>query len=127
MLLNGLLLFFVVLTPFTTMLVSAHLLRSDANIAAAIYSGSFFLLSIAWNLTWYAASHFHNLIDEDVPKSQIKRVTREYAVAPIANGLAVPVAFVSPIASVVVILAVGVYFGITVTGGEKALEHAHTN
>ncbi len=57
MLLNGLLLLFVVLTPFTTLLVSEHLLRSDAAIAAIIYSACFFGLSIFWNVAWHNASH----------------------------------------------------------------------
>lgn len=120
MLLNGLLLLFVVLTPFTTLLVSEHLLHSDASIAASMYCGSFFALAIVWNITWHNASHHHNLINEDTPQSQIKRITREYSVAPIVYGLSIIVAFVIPIAGVVLIFAMAVYFGITVTGGEQA-------
>jgi uncharacterized membrane protein len=56
MLLNGLLLFFVVLTPFTTLLISEHLLSADATVAAAVYAGSFFLLGVAWNILWHNAS-----------------------------------------------------------------------
>src|SRR5213078_4055375 len=44
MLMNGLLLLFVVLTPFTTLIVSGHLsIATDAGTAAAFYSGNFLL------------------------------------------------------------------------------------
>ncbi len=45
MLLNGLLMLFVVLTPFTTLLVSEHLLDNNANTAAGVYAGSFWFSS----------------------------------------------------------------------------------
>ena len=50
MFLNGFLLFFVTLTPFTTSLMADHILSSDSNTAAAIYAGGFLILGIAWNL-----------------------------------------------------------------------------
>ncbi len=118
MLLNGLLLLFVVITPFTTLLISEHLLQSDANVAATIYSGSFFLLSIVWNFLWYDASHHHNLISEKVPAAQIKRVAREYIFGPIVYGAAIIVGFFNGVASFVLIILLAVYFGVTVTGGE---------
>ena len=94
MLLNGLLLLFVVLTPFTTSLVSAHLLHPDATVAAAIYCGSWLILSIIHNFLWYNASH-HQLISKHVPQSQIKRVAREYSIAPIGNAAAFFLAFIN--------------------------------
>src|SRR5216110_3938384 len=51
MLMNGLLLLFVVLTPFTTLIVSGHLsIATDAGTAAAFYSGNFLLIAVAWNV-----------------------------------------------------------------------------
>src|SRR5713101_6212690 len=71
MFLNGFLLLFIVLTPFTTSLVASHLLSSDAGTAAAIYSGTFLLLSIVWNVLWrYSSSHLRLLG---------KNVTEEHA------------------------------------------------
>ncbi len=119
MLLNGLLLLFVVIVPFTTLLVSEHLLSSDASIAAVVYSGSVFLLSVVWNILWHNAAHHHKLIGEQVLRAQIERVTREYLVGPFLYGVAVVLAFVSPIASVALIILIAVYYAITVTGGEQ--------
>ena len=122
MLLNGLLLLFVVLTPFTTALVADNLLLADANVAAAIYCGSFFAVAVVWNITWHNASHHHGLIYEDTPQSQIKKIKHEYSIAPIAYGISVIVALALPIFSVVLVAIVGTYFGITVTGGERSPE-----
>src|SRR5213594_1541605 len=43
---NGLLLLLVVLTPFTTGLIADHMLSEYAGTAAAIYAGTFLILSI---------------------------------------------------------------------------------
>ncbi len=118
MLLNGLLLLFVTLTPFTTLLVSEHLLSADANTAASIYSGSFLILGMAWNIVWHNASHHHNLISEKVPTSQISKVARQYLVGPFFFAAAFAVAFFNAIASLALIILISVYYGVTVTGGE---------
>src|SRR5213078_707899 len=49
MLRNGILLLFVVLTPFTTSIVAAHMIDPDAGTAAVVYSGNFLFIAIAWN------------------------------------------------------------------------------
>ena len=119
MLLNGILLMFIVLIPFTTLLASQHLTKSDANVAAAVYCLAYLALAIVWNITWHNASHHHNLIDENIPQSQIQRITREDLVAPITGGVSVVLAFIIPIASIALILAMAIFYGITVTGGER--------
>jgi uncharacterized membrane protein len=115
------------LFPFTTLLASEHLLQNDANVAAAFYCSTFFVLSIVWNIAWHNASHHHHLIDENIPKSQIRRITRENIVAPTAGGISVIVAFISPIASITLILLLSVFYGITVTGGERFSRGSNTN
>ncbi len=127
MLLNGLLLMFVVLYPFTTLLASEHLLQSDARVAAVAYCLTFFVLSTVWNLAWHNASHHHNLIDESIPPSQIQRITRENIVAPITSGISVVLAFIIPIASITLIFLISVYYAITVTGGERFSRGSSSN
>lgn len=103
--LNGLLLFFVVLTPFTTQLVANHvgLIPSDAGTqAAALYAGCFFLLGLAWTLLgWY--SFDRGLVGGGV-------LGRRIYVGPAAYSIAVGLAFVSGLASVILILAVAGFF-----------------
>jgi uncharacterized membrane protein len=112
MFLNGFLLFFVTLTPFTTSLVADHIVFSDSNTAAAVYSGSFLLLGIAWNIVWRYASGPHKLLSRDLTGAELKTFTRNFYVGPICYAVALIIAFVSGIASVALILAVAFFYAI---------------
>ena len=112
MFLNGFLLFFVTLTPFTTSLVADHITSSDSGTAAVVYSGSFLLLATAWNLIWRYASGPHRLIAEHITAAQVKAFTRNFYVGPVFYTVALLVALVSGIASVVLILGVAVFYAV---------------
>ena len=112
MFLNGFLLFFVTLTPFTTSLVADHIVSSDSGTAAAVYSGSFILLGVAWNLIWRYASGPHKLLSRDLTAVELKTFTRNFYVGPISYTAALLIAFVSGIASVALILAVAVFYAV---------------
>ena len=119
MLFNGFLLFFVVLTPFTTALVANHLLSGDAGVAATVYAGTFFLLSVVWNGLWWYSSTGHRLLGANVTAAQVKSITRQYYVAPVAYGLALLISPVSALVSVAVILAVAGFYAITASIGKE--------
>lgn len=112
MFLNGFLLFFVTLTPFTTSLVADHILLSDSNTAAAIYAGGFLLLGIFWNLLWRYAYTGRRLISRDISAVEIKTFTSNFYVGPIFYAAALVVAFISGIGSVLLILAVAVFYAV---------------
>jgi len=118
MLLNGLLLLFVTLTPFTTSLVASHIRLGDASVAVAVYAGTFFLLAIVWNGLWWYCSSGHRLLGKDVTEEQARTITRQYFAAPLSYGAALVIAPFSGLASVVVILAVAGFFAITATIGK---------
>jgi uncharacterized membrane protein len=118
MLLNGALLFFVTLTPFTTSLVATHILSNDSNTAAVVYSGSFFLLAIVWNVLWRYASTGLRLLGSHVTASQAKGITRQYRFAPPFYAIALVTAFINALASVSVIILLAAYFAITATTSE---------
>ena len=110
MFLNGFLLFFVTLTPFSTSLVSNHILSSDANTAAEFYAGSFLLLAFSWNLLLVYSSKNRRLLSEKMTEARLNMMKRYYIVGPTFYGVAFLLAFVNGIASVVLILAVGLFF-----------------
>jgi uncharacterized membrane protein len=101
---NGLLLLFVTIIPFTTMLVSEHLLGINAITAGALYAGIFLALSIVWNNLWHFAVDDFRLVSKGISASQLKKIKRDYYVAPAMYGTAFVVAFISPIASIVIII-----------------------
>ena len=102
---NGVLLFFVVLTPFTTQLVASHVKvnqDADGRTAAALYSGCFFLLGLAWTiLGWYSFSR--RLVTGGEGGGRIY-------VGPVAYAIAVGLSLISGLASVVLILGVAGFF-----------------
>src|SRR5213594_1309819 len=118
MLLNGLLLLFVVLTVFNTSLVADHIQQSDANVAATLYAGTFFVLAIVWNGLWWYCTAGRRLLGRAVTEQQANTITRQYRVAPLSYGVAFLIAPFSGLASVAVILAVAGFFAITATIGD---------
>ncbi len=118
MLLNGVLLLFVVLTVFNTSLVANHIQYSDANVAAVVYAGTFFVLAIVWNGLWWYCTSGRRLLGRNVTEQQANTITRQYRVAPLSYGAALVIALFSGLASVAVILAVAGFFAITATIGE---------
>lgn len=115
MLLNGLLLLFVVLTPYTTLLVANHLTDAEARAAAGVYSGTFFLMAIVWNGLWRYCVAGRRLLGSDVSDEEARTITRQYAVAPVSSAAALAVSWFSGLASVVIVLASAAFFAITAT------------
>ncbi len=115
MLLNGLLLLFVVLTPYTTSLVAAHIADADAKAAAAVYAGNFLFLSFVWNGLWRYSRSGHRLLGVHVSAEQAETIARQYLVAPLSYGAALVVSPISGVASVAIILAVAGFFAVTAT------------
>jgi uncharacterized membrane protein len=112
MFLNGFLLFFITLTPFTTSLVAAHIASPDSRAAVAVYSSGFLLLGVVWNILWRHASGPHRLISENMTPDERRTFTRNFYVGPICYTAALLLALVSGIASLALILAVAVFFAV---------------
>ncbi len=119
MFLNGFLLLFVTLTPFTTSLVADHILLSDAGTAAGVYSGIFGLLAVAWNVLWRYASKDNRLLDNAVPDNQVKKINHDYNFGGIFYVVAFFLAFVNGLTSVIVILIAAVFFAFTALRGPR--------
>jgi len=100
---------------FNTSLVADHILRSDANVAATLYAGTFFVLAIVWNGLWWYCTAGRRLLGRAVTDQQANTITRQYRVAPLSYGVALVIAPFSGLASIAVILAVAGFFAITAT------------
>jgi uncharacterized membrane protein len=118
MLRNGILLLFVVLTPFTTSIVAAHMTSPDAGTAAAVYSGNFLFIAIAWNALWRYCAKDRRLLREDVTDAEAATITRQYLVAPFGSVVAIAISLVSGLASVTVVLAIAAFYAVTGSHGD---------
>ena len=112
MFLNGLLLLLVTFIPFPTSLLSRYILSDAAPTVAFIYSGTYFLLAVAFNLLWYLALR-RGLVDEQgANRTNFSGIKRGYLIGPFLYGLAIVLALFFPVLSVVVCLGLALYFAI---------------
>ncbi len=118
MLRNGILLLFVVLTPFTTSIVAGHMTLPDAGTAAVVYSGNFLFIAIAWNVLWRYCAKGRRLLREDVTDAEARTITRQYLVAPLGSVVALAISSISGLASVTVVLAIAAFYAITGSHGD---------
>jgi uncharacterized membrane protein len=111
MLLNGLLLLGITVVPFPTSLLSQYVLTDDQKVAAAVYSGWFFLIAIFFNLMWRYAAHNGRLLsqhDHDAGLAEV--ITRRYRWGPLTYFLAFALAFVWVPASLALNLGLAIYY-----------------
>ena len=118
MLRNGILLLFVVLTPFTTSIVAGHMTLPDAGTAAVVYSGNFLFIAIAWNVLWRYCAKGRRLLREDVTDAEARTITQQYLVAPLGSVVALAISLISGLASVTVVLAIAAFYAITGSHGD---------
>ncbi len=113
--LNGLLLLLVTFVPFPTALLAEYIEEPEATTAAAVYSGTFVLVAIAFNLLWRHASGSGRLLGPDTDARQVQAITKQYLTGPALYLAALILAFVWVPASVGLCLALGLYFALTGT------------
>ena len=113
MIANGLLLLTVTFLPFPTALAAEYYGHPGASTAAALYAGTFVVMSIFFNVMWRYASHAHRLIAAHVQIEEIAAINRQYLVGPTVYGLAFVLAFVDVTASLAVTVALAVFYAIT--------------
>ena len=118
--LNGVLLLFITAVPFPTALVSDHLLGRDARTAAAVYSGTYVLIAIAFNALWRYASAERRLIDPRSEQAEIDAITRNYRLGPASYIAAFILAFLWVPASLGLCLALAVFWAVTISTRKTA-------
>ena len=110
--LNLLLLFFVVCIPFATSTFSAYLPQDhhfNASVATAIYQGVFEGMSLAFGLLfWWAIRREHLKIA--LTPTAARAATIRFGIGNVGYIAAIGVAFVSPVASLVISGLVAVYY-----------------
>ena len=98
---NVLLLMFLCLVPFTTLLINS----SNAPLASAIYAANQAMIGCMQFAIWYHASRHRKLIDEDLSINTIKVLRLRTSVAPIIFLITVPLAYINPALPMIVWIA----------------------
>jgi uncharacterized membrane protein len=112
---NSLLLLVISLVPFLTALVSDYIspLESEtARLALAIYSAWGFVIALCYNFLWWYMSGNNRLINRKADPKEVWAVTQSYFFGPILYLLGLGAAVVDAHASLVVNLALAVFFAL---------------
>jgi uncharacterized membrane protein len=114
MIYNGLLLMLVTVVPFSTSLLAEYVTSNDFNQreVAAVYSGVFILVSIAFNLLWRYAARERRLLDDSAHPAHVKGVTDSYRFGPLFYVAALLLALVNIPASLVLNIVLAIYFAL---------------
>ena len=113
--LNGLLLLVVTFVPFPTGLLAEYLLHPEARVAAGFYTGTFFLISLSFDILWRHVSRDNRLLasQESIKDtSSSARVTGHYRLGPLLYLGVFAVSFWSEILSVGGCLMLAFFFAV---------------
>jgi uncharacterized membrane protein len=110
---NTLMLMVVAFIPFPTRLVAEFLREERGERDAALaYALTFVVLSLVFEVWWRWIATGRRLLKDDVPQATVDTITRSYNPATAIYGGAAAFAFLSPLASVAVCLALAAYFAL---------------
>ncbi|MBA3823232.1 MAG: DUF1211 domain-containing protein [Ktedonobacterales bacterium] len=108
LLLNGVLLMLIAVVPFPTSLLASYI-GTGAALAAAVYSGTFFLVAVCFSgLWWYAAAH--GLMAPVSDPAFARRTARRYASGPVLYLVSFALAFINIFASLAIYIALQIFY-----------------
>ena len=110
--LNGLLLLGVTFVPFPTGVMAEYIPRAAGRVAAAVYSGTYVVIAVFFNLLWWYAAHYKRLLMSAADRAVVQAITRGYSIGPLCYALALGLAFVSVAASLVLNLALAIFWAL---------------
>jgi uncharacterized membrane protein len=119
LILNLLLLMTIGLLPFATNLFSTYLNESHGqHLAAAVYSGAFLLMSIAFTtLNRHILMRRSHLLHTDLPREERRRILIRFVGGLGPYVIATGLAFVSQYATLAICGAVAVFYALPVASG----------
>jgi len=111
--LNGAVLLLVTFVPFPTALLSEYIKYQDANVAAAIYSGTYLTIAALFNLLWWYASKKGRLLDKNADLCLVDNISKQYILAPPLYAIAFVFAFIYPAACITMCFVLAIFFAFT--------------
>lgn len=107
---NILLLLCIAFFPFTTRLVAEHVRGNGAEAAALAYGLTAVATAIMFNVTWFYAVLGKRLLRSDADPAIVSGITRAYIPGPWIYLGATLVAFVSPVASIILFGLIALFY-----------------
>ena len=96
--------------PFTTRLVAEHVRGGGAEAAALAYGLTGVATAVMFNVTWFYAALDKRLLRPDADPAIVSGITRAYIPGPGIYLTATLVAFVSPVASIILFGVIALFY-----------------
>jgi uncharacterized membrane protein len=113
MIFNLLLLLGVTIVPFPTAVLAAHLGSPGQRAATMLFSGTYFVIAIFFNVLWrYACAYGHHLLAAHADHSAADRISRQYAFGPLFYLICFVLAWVSVPVSLGMNLVLAIFFAL---------------
>ncbi|OLE53249.1 MAG: hypothetical protein AUG51_14220 [Acidobacteria bacterium 13_1_20CM_3_53_8] len=112
LILNGLLLMGVTFVPFPTSLLAEYIQTGEARVAAIIYSGTYVIIAVLYNLLWRYATGGGRLLDENHDRAVVRGITEQYRYGPLMYVIILVVAFFSALASFALCMLLAIFFAL---------------
>ena len=100
----------IAFVPFPTRLVAEHIRGEGAQDAALAYGFTMVATAIMFSITWFYASRGKRLLRPDADPAIVTGISRSYLPGPFIYLAATLVAFVSPTTSVVLFMAIALFY-----------------
>lgn len=108
--LNTLFLMCVAFIPFPTALLAEYIETDEQTIAVAVYSGTLAVTAVFFTLLWLYAATNHRLVSRGLDPASLRAMTRRYVAGMFLYIFAFALAFVSPVASLALIMILALLF-----------------
>lgn len=115
--LNTLFLMCVAFIPFPTALLADYIQTDEQTTAVAVYSGTLAVTAVFFTILWLYAATNHRLVSRDLDPASLRAMTRRYIVGMVLYIFAFALAFVSPVASLALIVVLALLFVLPEPGG----------
>jgi uncharacterized membrane protein len=110
---NTVFLLVVAFIPFPTRLLAEYIRDPEgARTAAVFYGLTFIVVAIAFDVTWATIAKGRRLVRDDVPQEDVDDITRSFGPGILVYAVATAVAYFSPIAGTLLLLAVPVFYAL---------------
>lgn len=112
MALNLVLLLVIVFVPFPTALIAQYIVHPNQHLAALVYSGTFLLMAICFNLLWRYASYKNRLLGKSADQQEVQAISRQYRWGPLLYLITFGLAWLYVPASIALNLLFALYFAL---------------
>lgn len=120
--LNGIMLCFVTIVPFTTSLVSRYFNTASASLVQTLYCGLFVLINISFNWLWYVVRKHKTVSISSINKRETYKMTLAYAIGFPFYIIALFIALINPFFSLVICFMLWVLWAVLMSKVKTMVE-----